>query len=98
MVKRIGSGAELGSSLMFDFEKEFLEIMNAGGKAVVKMYEEDKDSLVDEVWMLKIEKYVCENKNISYDINEFIEYLDNENCNNIDVLDNDVLKINVFLI
>ena len=98
MVKRIGSGAELGSSLMFDFEKEFLEIMNAGGKAVVKMYEEDKDSLVDVVWMLKIEKYVCENKNISYDINEFIEYLDNENCNNIDVLDNDVLKINVFLI
>lgn len=98
MVKRIGSGAELGASLMFDFEKEFLEIMNDGGKAVVKMYEEDKDILVDETWTLKNEKFVCENKNISYDINEFIEYLDNESCNNIDVFDNEVLKINVFLI
>ena len=98
MVKRIGSGAELGASLMFDFEKDFIEIMNAGGKAVVKMYEEDKDILVDETWALKNEKYVCENKNISYDIDEFIEYLDNENCQNIDVLDNDILKINVFLI
>ena len=98
MVKRIGTGSELGASLVFDFEKEFIEIMNAGGKAVVEMYEEDKDILVDETWTLKNEKFVCENKNISYDTNEFIEYLDNENCNNIDVFDNEVLKINVFLI
>ena len=98
MVKRIGSGTELGTSLMFDFEKEYLEIMNDGGKTVVKMYEEEKDSLIEEIWILKKERYICENKNVSYEINEFIEYMDNENCQNIDVLDNDVLKINVFLI
>lgn len=82
-----------GSALMFDFGSTFLDIMENGGKTVLLIYDENLDDSVYEVWSLNADKYVCEEKHLSYTLDEFIGYMDDENCDNIDVYLNDELKI-----
>ena len=84
-----------GSSLMFDFGGPFLDIMKKGGKTVLFVYNEDIDDCIDETWILKDDKYVCESKELSYTLEELVAYMDNDNCSNIDVYLNDELKIQI---
>ena len=84
-----------GSSLMFDFGAPFLDIMKNGGKTVLSVYSEEIDEFMDETWTLKADKYVCESKSLSYTLEEFVAYMDKEECDNVDVFLGDELKINV---
>lgn len=84
-----------GSSLMFDFGTPFLDIMKNGGRTVLSVYDEDIDDCVDETWTLKDDKYVCDSKPLSYTLEEFVAYMDEEECNNIDVFLGGELKINI---
>lgn len=84
-----------GSSLMFDFGGSFLDIMKNGGRTVLSVYDEDIDDYVDEIWTLKDDKYVCDSKSLSYTLEEFVAYMDKEECDNVDVFLRDELKINV---
>ncbi len=84
-----------GSSLMFDFGGPFLDIMKNGGRTVLSVYDEDIDDYVDETWTLKDDKYVCDSKSLSYTLEEFVAYMDKEECDNVDVFLRDELKINV---
>lgn len=84
-----------GSSLMFDFGGSFLDIMKNGGKTVLSVYSEEFDEFMDETWTLKDDKYVCDSKPLSYTLEEFVAYMDKEECDNVDVFLRDELKINV---
>lgn len=84
-----------GSSLMFDFGGPFLDIMKNGGKTVLSVYSEEIDEFMDETWTLKDDKYVCDSKPLSYSLEEFVAYMDKEECDNVDVFLRDELKINV---
>ena len=84
-----------GSSLMFDFGGPFLDIMKNGGKTVLSVYSEEIDEFMDETWTLKDDKYVCDSKSLSYTLEEFVAYMDKEECDNVDVFLRDELKINV---
>lgn len=84
-----------GSSLMFDFGGPFLDIMKNGGRTVLSVYDEDIDYYVDETWTLKDDKYICDSKSLSYTFEEFVAYMDKEECDNVDVFLRDELKINV---
>ena len=84
-----------GSSLMFDFGGPFLDIMKNGGKTVLFVYDENVDDYVDETWTLKDDKYVCDSKPLSYTLEEFVAYMDKEECDNVDVFLGDELKINI---
>ena len=92
-IMSMGSDDCRGSSLMFDFGAQFLDIMKNGGKTVLSVYSEQKDDFADETWTLKADKYVCESKELSYTLEEFVDYMDDDNCDNIDVYQNDELKI-----
>jgi hypothetical protein len=98
MVKKLASTSELGASLMFDFGEEYLDIMKNGGKTVLSIYEEKTDSLIDEIWTLETDKFVCESKNLSLSSDEYIAYMDEDICENIDVFLDDTLRINVSVI
>lgn len=94
-VMSLGTEDGRGSSLMFDFGTPFLDIMKKGGKTVLEMYNEENDELVNESWLFKDDKFVCESKELSYSLKEFVDYMDKEECNNIDVFLNGELKINI---
>lgn len=94
-IMSIGSDDSRGSSLMFDFGTPFLDIMKKGGETVLEMYDELTDEMVNESWFLKDDKYVCESKKLSYTLKEFVDYMDKEECNNIDVFLDGELKINI---
>ena len=84
-----------GSSLIFDFGGPFLEIMKNGGKTILSVYNEEVDDFADETWTLKDDKYVCDSKSLSYTLEEFVAYMDKEECNDVDVYLNDELKIQI---
>lgn len=90
-----GSTGELGSEIMFDFGDAFLEIMNKGGETVATVCDDETESMVDESWLLKDDKYVCERKGLAYSLEEFVLYLNRDECDNIDVYLKDILKIRV---
>ena len=94
-IMSLGSDDCRGSSLMFDFGDPFLDIMKNGGKTVLSVYNEDVDDYVDETWTLKDDKYVCESKPLSNTLEEFVAYMDREECDNINVFLGEELKINV---
>ena len=94
-IMSIGSDDSRGSSLMFDFGTPFLDIMKKGGETVLEMYDELTDEMVNESWFLKDDKYVCESKKLSYTLKEFVDYMDKEECNNINVFLDGELKINI---
>ena len=94
-IMSIGSDDSRGSSLMFDFGTPFLDIMKKGGETVLEMYDELTDEMVNESWFLKDDKYACESKNLSYTLKEFVDYMDKEECNNIDVFLGGERKINI---
>lgn len=94
-IMSLGTDDCRGSSLMFDFGGPFLDIMKKGGETVLEMYDELTDEMVNESWFLKDDKYACESKPLSYTLEEFVAYMDKEECNDVDVFLGDELKINV---
>lgn len=94
-IMSLGTDDCRGSSLMFDFGGPFLDIMKNGGKTVLSVYSEEIDEFMDETWTLKDDKYVCDSKSLSYTLEEFVAYMDKEECDNVDVFLRDELKINV---
>ena len=94
-VMSLGTDDCRGSSLMFDFGGPFLDIMKNGGKTVLFVYDENVDDYVDETWTLKDDKYVCDSKPLSYTLEEFVAYMDKEECDNVDVFLGGELKINI---
>ena len=94
-IMSLGSEDCRGSSLIFDFGTPFLDIMKKGGETVLEMYDEVTNEMANESWFLKDDKYVCESRKLSYTLKEFVDYMDKEECNTIDVFLDGELKINI---
>lgn len=94
-IMSLGADDCRGSSLMLDFGGTFLDIMKNGGKTVLFVYKDDVGGCVNEAWFLRDDRYVCENKSLSYTLEEFIACMDKEECTNIDVFSKDELKIKI---
>ena len=94
-IMSLGTDDSHGSSLMFDFGGQFLDIMKNGGKTVLFVYSEEIDEYAYETWTLNDNKYVCDSKPLSYPLEEFVAYMDKEECNDVDVYLNDELKIQI---